>query len=60
MKINATNLNQKISDKIAFIAIIIAGAAIAWFTISIGQKIIDNAPNSAAFNVSERLRGERR
>lgn len=55
MRIDFIRLNSKISDKIAFIVLIIAGAAIAWLTINVGEKIINNAPNSTAFNLQKRI-----
>ena len=58
MKINNIGLNSRISDKAAFFAIMIAGAFIAWFTIHMGEKIINGVPNSEIFNVDKRVQDE--
>lgn len=41
------NIHKKVSDKAAFVVIMIAGLAIAFMTIRIGEKIVQGSENSA-------------
>ncbi|MFZ2226600.1 MAG: hypothetical protein WA064_04030 [Candidatus Moraniibacteriota bacterium] len=44
------NLDQKISSYLAFCFILILSFVVAWKALSVGNTIIENAPNSNAFN----------
>ena len=46
MKNNGFDLQQKVSNQVAFSAILIVGVLVAWFTIKIGQKIITGFPEN--------------
>lgn len=47
--------NQKISSQLAFLLIIFLSFAAAWYTINVGQEIVDNARASETFNVGKKI-----
>lgn len=49
------NLNQKVSTHGAFAVMLVLSFLLSWFTIVQGQKIVDEAKNSKAFNISKRI-----
>lgn len=42
--------NQKVSSSLALILIMIMSFAIAWFSLSVGEKIMDDFSQSAIYN----------
>lgn len=49
------NLNRNIPSYWAFLVMIILSFLLSWFTVSEGQKIMEDAKNSSAFNISKRI-----
>lgn len=58
MRIKSIRIDSRIPDSAAFITLMVAGALIAWFTIHMGEKIINGAPNSQIFNADKRVQDE--
>jgi hypothetical protein len=61
VRINLTNnhfWNQNVSSPLALIFLMVLAFAVAWFTVTTGQKVIDNAKNSSAFNIQKRMQKE--
>jgi len=50
--------NNEIPTHIGFMVLLVFGSLIAWFTIHIGEKIIQNAPSSKAFSENKQLQQE--
>ncbi|MDQ1284516.1 MAG: hypothetical protein QG620_864 [Patescibacteria group bacterium] len=46
------DLNQKVSSQLAFMLIILLGFLTAWYSVSAGQKIVENAKDLGAVNAS--------
>jgi hypothetical protein len=44
------DLNQKISSILGLLFVLIASCLVAWFSLSTGASIVDNAPDSKIFN----------
>jgi hypothetical protein len=49
------SFDQKVSSQLAFIFILILSFVVAWFTVSTGQEIVDNAKTSATFNNNKKI-----
>ncbi|MDR3558815.1 MAG: hypothetical protein P4L62_02210 [Candidatus Pacebacteria bacterium] len=56
--INSSFWNQDISGPLALIFLMVVSFAVAWYTVSIGQEVVDNAKNSPAFNIQKRIKKE--
>ena len=52
------NLNQKIPNHLAFVIIITLSFLTAWFSVTVGNKIIEKAKQSPVFNLEKRIQQE--
>jgi hypothetical protein len=48
------SVDQKVSSYLAFILIITLSTVMAWYTISAGKQLADDAKNMPAFNIAKR------
>lgn len=62
MRIRSIDFSQEISSQFSFLIIIILGTVVAWYTISVGNRIVDDAKGGVIFNAereaNEALRKE--
>ena len=53
MKIGNFDLQQKVSNQVAFTTILVVGFFVAWITISVGKKIITGFSESAPLKMQK-------
>lgn len=53
-------LDRNISSSLGIILVFLLSFVVAWYTLDTAQRIIDNAPNSKAFNINARLNDQQK